>query len=146
MPTMEAIRPSKLAGTRVSGIRKLNTSQVPTPNTTENKAPWVLARRQKAPATSGPEEFDRYFRVQMNTMEGLIQFLPSLWIFALFGNEQIGAVLGLIWIVGRILYALAYVKDPATRGRGFMIAGLSMLALQLGGLYFVIMGLIQNGI
>ncbi|MEY3260280.1 MAG: hypothetical protein RIT46_1109 [Pseudomonadota bacterium] len=100
----------------------------------------------KAPATSGPEEFDRYFRVQMNTMEGLIQFLPSLWIFALFGNEKIGAVLGLIWIVGRILYALAYVKDPATRGRGFMIAGLSMLALQLGGLYFVIMGLIQNGI
>ena len=100
----------------------------------------------KAPATSGPEEFDRYFRVQMNTMEGLIQFLPSLWIFALFANEKIGAVLGLIWIVGRIMYALAYVKDPATRGRGFMIAGLSMLALQLGGLFYVIMGLIQHGI
>jgi glutathione S-transferase len=100
----------------------------------------------KAPATTGNEVFDRYFRVQMNTMEGLIQFLPSLWIFSLFGNEKIGAALGLIWIVGRILYALAYVKDPATRGRGFMIAGLSMLALQIGGLFYVIQGLIQNGI
>jgi len=79
-------------------------------------------------------------------MEGLIQFLPSLWIFSLFANEKIGAALGLIWIVGRILYALAYVKDPATRGRGFMIAGLSMLALQIGGLFYVIQGLIQNGI
>jgi glutathione S-transferase len=100
----------------------------------------------KAPATTGNDVFDRYFRVQMNTMEGLIQFLPSLWIFSLFGNEKIGAALGLIWIVGRILYALAYVKDPATRGRGFMIAGLSMLALQIGGLFYVIQGLIQNGI
>ena len=53
MPAIDAIRPSKLAGTRVSGAKKLNTSQVPTPNTTENKAPWVLARFQNAPATSG---------------------------------------------------------------------------------------------
>lgn len=100
----------------------------------------------KAPATTGNEVFDRYFRVQMNTMEGLIQFLPSLWVFSLFGNQQIGAVLGLIWIVGRIMYALAYVNDPAKRGRGFIIAGLSMLSLQIGGLFYVIQGLIQTGL
>lgn len=100
----------------------------------------------KAPTTMGHEVFERHFRVQMNTMEGLIQFLPSLWIFALFANERIGAALGLIWIVGRILYALAYVKDPAKRGRGFAISGLSLALLQIGGLVFVVLSLIQTGL
>ena len=53
MPQAEAAKPSKLAGIRVSGAKLLKASQVPTPNTMESKAPWVLARFQKAPAMSG---------------------------------------------------------------------------------------------
>ena len=67
----------------------------------------------KAPATTGHEEFERHFRVQMNTLESIVIFLPALWLFAVFGNEPIAAGLGVIWIIGRILYAVTYVKDPA---------------------------------
>lgn len=100
----------------------------------------------KAPATTGHEEFDRHFRVQMNTLEGLVIFLPALWIFSLFGNEKIGAALGLVWIAGRVIYALAYVKDPAKRSAGFGISAVSMIVLLIGGLVLVVQSLIQTGI
>ena len=100
----------------------------------------------KAPATTGHEEFDRYFRAQMNTLEGLVIFLPALWLFALFGNEQVAAGLGGVWIIGRILYALTYVKDPAKRSAGFGISALAMLALLLGALFFVAKALVIGGV
>lgn len=99
----------------------------------------------KAPATTGHEEFERHFRVQMNTLEGIVLFLPSLWLFALFGNEPIAAGLGVIWIIGRIIYAVTYVRDPAKRSAGFAISGLAMLVLLLGSLFFVGKALILPG-
>jgi uncharacterized membrane protein YecN with MAPEG domain len=99
----------------------------------------------KAPATTGHEEFERHFRVQMNTLEGIVLFLPSLWLFALFGNEPIAAGLGVIWIIGRIIYAVTYVRDPAKRSAGFAISGLAMLVLLLGSLFFVGKALIAPG-
>jgi uncharacterized MAPEG superfamily protein len=100
----------------------------------------------KAPATTGHEEFDRHFRVQMNTLEGLVIFLPALWLFAAFGNEQIAAGLGVVWIIGRVLYAVTYVTDPSKRGAGFGISALAMLALLLGALFFVAKALIAPGV
>lgn len=88
----------------------------------------------KAPATTGNEIFERYFRVQMNTLEQLIIFLPSLWLFALFINGMAASTLGLIWILGRILYAQRYYADPTTRGPGAMITGLSSIVLMFGAL------------
>jgi hypothetical protein len=88
----------------------------------------------EAPAVSGHPEFERHFRVQANTLEGLAVFLPSLWLFALYLNELVAAGLGLIWIVGRVMYMLAYAKDPKTRGAGFGIQGLATVALLLGAL------------
>src|SRR5215212_1474058 len=72
-----------------------------------------------APATTGHEEFERHFRVQMNTLEQLVIYLPSLWLFAHYWNQLIAAALGLVWIVGRIIYMRAYVADPKTRSLGF---------------------------
>ncbi len=89
----------------------------------------------KAPATSGHPEFERYFRVHMNTLEWLVIFLPCLWIAAVFTTDwgAIAAsavtVLGVIWIIGRFIYMRAYVKDPATRSRGFAIQALATLLL-----------------
>ncbi len=100
----------------------------------------------KAPATTGHEEFDRHFRVQMNTLEGLVIFLPALWLFAVFGNEQIAAGLGVVWIIGRVLYAVTYVADPSKRSAGFGISALAMLALLLGALFFVAKALITSGV
>jgi glutathione S-transferase len=89
----------------------------------------------KAPATTGDEMFERHFRVQMNTVEQLVLFLPSLWLFAIYWQIQyIPAGLGLVWIVGRILYMISYAKDPATRELGFGLTAVPMLILLVGGL------------
>lgn len=87
-----------------------------------------------APATTGDPQFERHFRVQMNTLEWLPIFLPSLWLFAFYWGDQIAAALGAAWIVGRLLYMSSYVRDPKSRGPGFGIQGLAALALLLGAL------------
>jgi len=90
-----------------------------------------------APATTGHPEFERHFRVQANTLEGLVLFLPALWLFAIYVNEPIAAGLGGVWIIGRIMYMMSYVKDPAKRGPGFGIQALATLVLLLSGLGWV---------
>ena len=87
-----------------------------------------------APATTGDETFERHFRVQMNTLEQLVIFLPALWLFAIYWNDRVAALLGLIWLIGRVMYMTGYVADPKKRGAGFGIAGLASLVLLVGGL------------
>ncbi len=87
-----------------------------------------------APATAGHPEFERYFRVQMNTLEQLIIIIPSLWMFARYVHEPTAAILGLVIIVGRTLYFFAYTRDPKSRGWGFMISSLPMLILMFGSI------------
>jgi glutathione S-transferase len=87
-----------------------------------------------APATTGHDEFERHFRVQMNTLEQLVIFLPSLWLFTLYWNQLVAAGLGLVWIVGRIVYMQAYVADPKSRSMGFGITFLATLILMVGAL------------
>jgi glutathione S-transferase len=96
----------------------------------------------KAPATSGHDMFERALRVQMNTLEQIVFFLPSLWLFAVYLNApQLAAGLGALWILGRILYARGYVADPAKRAAGFILSQLAAIVLLLGGLTGVIMRL-----
>jgi uncharacterized membrane protein YecN with MAPEG domain len=75
----------------------------------------------KAPAVTGHPEFERMFRVQQNTMEQLVAFIPALWIYAYLVNPFWGAAMGLVFIVGRFIYRASYVKDPASRGIGFTL-------------------------
>ena len=74
-----------------------------------------------APATTGNPSFERYFRVQQNTIEQLVIFLPALYLFASFVSENIAAVLGLVFVLGRVIYARGYIEDPAKRGPGFLL-------------------------
>lgn len=76
----------------------------------------------KAPAITGAPEFERMFRVQQNTMEQLVMFLPALWLYASFVNPLWGAGMGVIYLIGRFIYRLSYVRDPAGRSLGFMIS------------------------
>lgn len=86
-----------------------------------------------APAVSGHLEFERAYRVQMNTLEAMPVFLPALWIAAYYFTKVplLAPALGLVWIVGRIIYMQAYMADPAKRSLGFTIATLSQIALLL---------------
>ena len=65
-----------------------------------------------APAMTGHPEFERLVRVQANTIEGLVVYLPCLWLFSAYVDARLGAGLGVVWIVGRLIYARAYARDP----------------------------------
>jgi glutathione S-transferase len=86
----------------------------------------------KAPAITGDPDFERVFRVQMNTLEWLPIFLPALWLFAIYISDTIAAVLGLVWIAGRILYMVGYSKAADKRGRGFAVQSSATILLWLG--------------
>jgi glutathione S-transferase len=86
----------------------------------------------KAPAITGNPGFERVFRVQMNTLEWLPIFLPSLWLFAIYIGDGIAAVLGLVWIAGRSLYLLGYSKAASKRGPGFAVQASAAIILWLG--------------
>ena len=88
----------------------------------------------KAPAITGNEIFERYFRVQQNTLEQLIVFLPGLYLFSHYFSPPVAAVLGAVYLVGREVYAATYVKDPAKREMGYGLTFLPMVILVLGGL------------
>lgn len=75
----------------------------------------------KAPAISGHPEFERMFRIQQNTMEQLVAFIPALWLFAYFVNPLWAAGFGVVFIVGRFIYRSSYLNDPASRSTGFTI-------------------------
>jgi glutathione S-transferase len=86
----------------------------------------------KAPAVTGNEHFERAYRVQMNTVEQMVFFLPALWLCAVLLSDQAAAAAGLVWVIGRAVYAVSYTKDPAKRGPGIMLATLAQMALWLG--------------
>jgi len=92
----------------------------------------------KAPAITGHEMFERYYRVQMNTLETLPLFLCSLWLAAQYWSPQWVAALGAMYLVGRIVYLFSYVADPARRSMGYGISVIPTLFLFAGALWGVL--------
>ena len=88
----------------------------------------------EAPATAGHPIFERRLRVQTNTLEQLIVFLPGLVLFGRYVSAPIGAILGAIFILGRAVYSIGYVADPAKRSVGFVLSYVPMVLLIFGGL------------
>ena len=86
----------------------------------------------KLPAISGNPDFERVFRAQMNTLEWLPIFLPSLWLFAIYIGDGIAGVLGAVWVIGRVLYVLGYAQAVAKRAPGFAIQAVATIALWIG--------------
>ena len=86
-----------------------------------------------APAVTGDPMFERYHRVHQNTLENLVIFLPGLWLFATYVSAPIAALLGVVFIVGRALYARRYVNDPPSRSLGVMMSFPVGLILLIGG-------------
>jgi len=97
----------------------------------------------KVPAISGQPDFERVFRVQMNTLEWMPIFLPSLWLFAIYIGDAGAAALGLVWIVGRVLYMIGYSRAAAKRGPGFGIQATACVVLWLGALGAIVLRIVH---
>ena len=96
----------------------------------------------KAPEISGDPVFERYFRVQMNTLEQLVALIPGLYLFSHYFNPLLAAALGVVYLVGRVLYASSYIADPAKRGAGYGVTFLPIVILLFGGIFGAVRELI----
>jgi glutathione S-transferase len=99
----------------------------------------------RAPATTGHPDFERLFRVQMNTLEWMPIFLPSLWLFAINVGDKGAAAVGVLWLVGRILYVMDYAEAAEKRSRGFSIQAAACGILAIGALIGIIVRLVSGG-
>ena len=111
---------------------------------------WVLSAVGKArgkykvaaPTMTGPPEFERAVRVQANTLEQMVPFLVALWLAAVSFHALLAAAVGVVWLIGRALYALAYWRDPSKRGTGFSIGSFATVALMILALIGIVQRLI----
>jgi glutathione S-transferase len=106
-------------------------------------AAWIVGIMRhkygvKAPATTGHPMFERAYRVQMNTIENALAFLPVLWLFAIYVDDRWAALLGALWLAARAWYAAAYLKNPDKRGPGFTLSTLVVVALAAGAAFGVL--------
>jgi glutathione S-transferase len=101
----------------------------------------------QAPAMTGNPEFERAVRVQMNTLEWIVIFLPLLWLATIYFSPSMATaylgwlppILGVLWIVGRVLYMTGYMVAPEKRSTGFLIAGIAILGLLICSIIGVVM-------
>jgi len=98
-----------------------------------------------APAISGNADFERLFRVQANTLEWLPIFLASLWLFAVYWDDRVAALIGVVWIVGRYLYMTGYAREASARSAGFGIQAVATGVLLFGSLGRIVWLLVKPG-
>jgi len=96
----------------------------------------------KAPATTGHPEFERTNRVHINTLESLAAFVPAVLLFGLYIDARWAAGLGLVFVIGRAVYAVGYLQAAEKRGMGAGISGLANIALLAGAMFGVIRALL----
>ena len=96
----------------------------------------------KAPAITGPEEFERTFRAHQNTLESLIVFVPAVWIFGMVVDPLWAAIVGAVYLIGRVVYAAGYIRAAQRRGPGMMIGFIANAVLVVGALIGLIMAMV----
>jgi glutathione S-transferase len=95
----------------------------------------------KAPTMTGHDGFERMYRVQMNTLETLVAFLPALFLAGKYWPAYVVTGLGAVYLIGRMIYWRSYVKDPSTRSMGFMLSMMPTLALVALAVVGIVLGL-----
>ena len=94
-----------------------------------------------APATSGHPVFERTFRVHYNTLELLVVFIPAIWLFGMYLNPRWGAIIGVVFLLGRALYAAGYIRAPEKREMGAMLSFAAVAVLLFGAIFGVVRSL-----
>jgi len=95
-----------------------------------------------APKMSGHDTWDRLFRIHANSVEQAAIFFPALWLAALTAGDMTAAIGGGVWLVGRIIYSMAYLKNPQSRAPGMLMTFGSTAVLAGITLYHVISALL----
>jgi len=98
-----------------------------------------------APATAGNEVFERYYRVQMNTLEQLIIFVPAMLLFGRYLSPYVAAGLGVLFIIGRAVYFRGYVRAPEGRHFGFGLSAIPNVILLIGAIVGPVRALLAGG-
>ncbi|NXO31561.1 LTC4S synthase, partial [Cisticola juncidis] len=78
----------------------------------------IYARRLfgiSPPKISGPPEFERIFRAQVNSSEYFPIFLALLWQAGLFFHQGLAAALGVLYLCARYCYFMGYKASSAER-------------------------------
>jgi glutathione S-transferase len=91
-----------------------------------------------APATTGDPTFERTLRAQLNTAEWMPLFLPALWLFAIYVDPVLAGALGVVWILGRMMFVSGYIAEAGKRSAGFLVQFVAWIALFLGALAGVV--------
>jgi glutathione S-transferase len=112
--------------------------------TTVNVGRARVKYKIEAPAVTGHPDFERVYRVQMNTLEQLVGFLPALWLFAVYVSAPWASALGALWIAGRVLYAVGYYRAAEKRSAGFGLGALAFVLLWLGATWGVVRALLAG--
>lgn len=93
----------------------------------------------KAPAMTGDPALERAIRVHGNTLEQLGMFLPALLVCAAFNGDTIASAIALVWLIGRVWYAIGYQQAANRREWGFVVTFLALVAALLMAGYGVLM-------
>jgi glutathione S-transferase len=96
----------------------------------------------KAPATSGPVEFERVYRAQANSIEATVMFLPALWVSTQYWNPTWTGYIGIVWLVGRVVYVVTYSRG-LKRSPGFFTAFIANIVLVVTALIGVISAMMR---
>ena len=112
---------------------------------------WEVGRARvrygvPAPATTGNEAFERYFRVQANTLEQLVVVLPAMLIFGLYWGAPLSALLGLVFLVGRAMYFFGYTQAAPRRHAGSVVSSIPTVVLLVGAIIGAVRALIAHGV
>lgn len=110
---------------------------------------WIVGKARTrygvhAPAISGHPGFERAWRVQMNTLEASVMFLPVLWLATYYGFPMWAGIAGLVWLLGRVWYISAYMKDPTARGPSFGLSLIGWAALVVLSAYGIVRAMIAS--
>lgn len=94
----------------------------------------------EAPAVVGNPDFERLYRVQQNTLEQLMLFIPGILGFAHYVDPTWAAGIGAVYLIGRILYFFGYRTAAEKRAIGASLSIFPNIALVIGALIGLIIG------
>ncbi|XP_061895589.1 leukotriene C4 synthase [Entelurus aequoreus] len=78
----------------------------------------IYARRKfsvSPPSTSGPPQFQRVFRAQVNCSEYFPIFIATLWTSGVFFHQGVSSLCGLLYLYARLRYFRGYGQSPQQR-------------------------------